>query len=85
VIDDADRAELADLAMRALDCITDDYGEDAELICACLVFEVRTPNADDEDDPDGATFHGNWRSLERNSPHHLAGLLAATANYMVAQ
>jgi hypothetical protein len=34
VIDDADRAELADLAMRALDCITDDYGEDAELATA---------------------------------------------------
>ena len=67
---DDDRRDLADLAMRALDTIAEDYG-DADLIAACLVFEVRTK--DDEDGED--LFHGNYKSLERNSPHHIGGLL----------
>jgi hypothetical protein len=48
-ISDQDRADLADLAMRALDTILEDYGEDADLCAASLVFEVSTK--DDDGDP----------------------------------
>ena len=76
-----DRRELADLALRALDTINDDYGEDAELCAASIVFEVRVPAQDADDDP---VYHGNYKSLERNSPHHIAGLLHTTAGYIMS-
>lgn len=76
---DQDRAVLADLAMQALDTILEDYGDDAELVAASLVFEVKTKDEDGDE-----VFHGNYKSLERNSPHHIAGLLQTTANYIVS-
>jgi hypothetical protein len=75
---DDDRARLADLAMRALDTILEDYGEDAELVAASLVFEVKLKDEDGDD-----IWHGNYKSLEANSPHHIAGLLHQTATYMM--
>jgi hypothetical protein len=74
VIRDEDRQGLADLAMRALDTIADDYGDDAELVAASLVFEVKVKDEGGEE-----LWHGNYKSLEQNSPHHIAGLLQATA------
>ena len=71
-----DRRDLADLAMRALDTIHADYGEDAELCAASLVFEVKVRDATDEAK---SLYHVNYKSLERNSPHHIAGLLGGTA------
>jgi hypothetical protein len=75
---DDDRARVADLAMRALDTILEDYGEDAELVAASLVFEVKLKDEDGDD-----VWHGNYKSLEENSPHHIAGLLHQTANYIL--
>jgi dihydrodipicolinate synthase/N-acetylneuraminate lyase len=77
-ITDADRQELADLAMRALDTIVADYGDDATLEAASLVFEVKTL-----DDDGVQVWHGNYNSLERNGPHHIAGLHIATAAYLL--
>ena len=77
-MNDQDRAELADLAMRALDTIAEEYGEHAELEAACLVFEVRIEGDDGE-----SFYHGNYKSLERNSPHHIAGLLYTTGQYLM--
>jgi len=78
MIPDAARTELADLAMRALDTIIEDYGEDADLCAASLVFEVKTRDADGD-----VVYHGNYKSLERNSPHHIGGLLYSTALYVM--
>lgn len=77
---DDDRASLADLAMRALDTILEDYGDDAQLMAATVVFEVRTPGADEADD----LFYTNYQSLAGNSPHHIAGLLYGTALHILA-
>jgi hypothetical protein len=77
---DEDRAAVADLAMRALDTILADYGEEAELVAASLVFEVRVP---DEDDTDDDRWHVNYKSLARNSPHHIGGLLYSTAAHIL--
>lgn len=74
---DDDRAALADLAMRALDTILDEYGDDAELCAASLVFEVRIEDEDGE-----PLYHGNYKSLPGCSPHHIAGLLSTTALYI---
>lgn len=78
MITDDDRRELADLAMRALDTITEDYGDNADLCAASLVFEVKT--TDDDGDP---IYHGNYKSLDRNTPHHIGGLLHGTALYLL--
>lgn len=78
MITDENRAALADLAMRALDTILEDYGDDAELLAASLVFEVRAPDEDGE-----WLYHGNYKSLENNSPHHIGGLLRATAAHIL--
>lgn len=73
-----DRQDLADLAMRALDCIIEDYGPDAKLTAACLVFEVQTT------DEDGDTVHhGNYRSLARNTATHIGGLMQSTAYWLL--
>jgi hypothetical protein len=77
---DDERADLADLAMRALDTILDDYGDEAVLCCACLVYEVKTTDEDGDD-----VWHGNWVSLKDASPHHVGGLLANIANHVVAE
>ena len=79
MISEEDRAALADLAMRALDTILEDYGEDAELMAASLIFEVRTKDDDGDD-----IYHGNYKSLAHNSPHHIGGLLRSTANFLLA-
>lgn len=78
MISDEDRRDLADLAMRAIDTILEDYGDDAELCAASLVFEVKV--RDDDGEP---IYHGNYKSLERNTPHHIGGLLYATACYVL--
>lgn len=78
-ITDEDRAALADLAMRALDTILEDFGEGAELLAASLVFEVKAP--DDDGEP---LFHCNYKSLERNSPQHIGGLLYGTAVHILS-
>ena len=76
MISDTDRAALADLSMRALDAIAE-FDEDAELLCACMVFEIRAP---DHDEPEtGPLYHGGYKSLPGNSPRHVAGLLSSTA------
>ena len=75
---DEDRKELADLALRALDTINEDYGEDAELIAACLTFEVASRDDDGE-----LAYYGNQKILERNSPLHIAGVLQAAVNELL--
>lgn len=76
MISDEDRREVADLAMRALDTIAEDYGDGASLTAATLVFEVRTEGED------GARYEGNYASLARNSPFHIAGLLRAAEEWL---
>jgi hypothetical protein len=80
MISDADRARLADLAMRAIDTIIEDYGDDAELVAASLVFEVKVPDADGDEDED--RWHVNYKSLSGISPNHIAGILAGTAQWL---
>lgn len=79
MIDEDARRALADLALRALDKIIEDYGEDAELVAASLVFEVKAKDDDGDD-----VWHGNYESLVDSSPHHIAGLLRTTADYVVS-
>lgn len=54
MIDDEQRARLSTLALQALDDIDELYGDEAELVDAVLVYEVRLPgddpDSDDEDD-----------------------------------
>jgi hypothetical protein len=71
-----DRERVADLAMRAIDTIIEDYGPDAELVAACLVFEVRTGAGDDE------RWDVTYKSLPGNSPNHIAGLMHSMAAYL---
>lgn len=77
MIDEVARRALADLAMRSLDTIIEDYGEGAELTAASLVFEVRVLDGEEP------LWHGNYKSLEGTSPHHVAGLLAETARQIM--
>lgn len=80
MITDQDRSDLADLAMRALDTIIEEYGEEsAELLAASLVFEVKAPDAAGE-----PLYHCNYKSLERNSPQHIGGLLYGSAMHILA-
>lgn len=74
----SDRAKLADLSMRALDTIIDDYGEGAELLGASLVYEVRVPRGEGE-----WAHHGNFVSLPDMSPTHVGGLHQETANWLL--
>ena len=77
-VDEDDRKVVADLALQALDTIQADYGDGAELVAATIIFEVKV--TDEEGDE---LFHGNYKSLDRNSPHHIAGLLMATSNHIL--
>lgn len=77
MITEEDRREVADLAMRALDTIDRDYGEDAELTAATLVFEVRAPDEDGD-----YRYEGNYKSLARCSPFHIAGLLKVAIDWL---
>lgn len=73
-----DRQALGDLAMRAIDKVINEYGDDAELTAACLVFEVCV------DDEDGnPEWHGNYESLSGSSSNHIGGLMQSTANYLL--
>jgi hypothetical protein len=78
MITDEDRAALGDLAMRAIDKIIADYGDDAELCAATLIFEVRTKDTDGDD-----VYHGNYESLVGNTPHHIGGLAQSLANWLL--
>ena len=80
MISDEDRAALADLAMRAIDTILEDYGDHANLCAASLVFEVATGPLGDDD----TLFHVNYKSLPHNSPHHIGGLLHGTAQHILS-
>jgi hypothetical protein len=80
-ISDDDKANLADLSMRALDTILEDYGEDAELIGASLVFEVRVPSDDPDDD---WAYHGNYKSMRGMSPQHVGGMHQSMAYWLLA-
>jgi hypothetical protein len=75
---DDDRRELGDLAIRALDSIAD-YGDDATLTAAILVLEVRHTDDEGRD-----IFSCEYKSLDRNSPHHLAGVMQSTINWLTA-
>lgn len=71
MISDEDRKALSDMVFRALDTIEEEYGEDASLECAALVFEVRyRPLADS---PDAFTVH--WKMLRTSSPLHVCAML----------
>lgn len=78
MIDEDARRSLADLALRALDRISSDYGEDAELVAASLVFEVKTRDEVGDDE-----WHGCYESLPGLSPHHVSGLLDESARQMM--
>jgi hypothetical protein len=65
VISDEKRAELTDLALRTLDTIEEQYGDDAELGDAVIVFDVLVPDKDDPDAP--PTNHGNYLSTTTRS------------------
>jgi hypothetical protein len=78
-MNDSERQAVAGLALRALDTIEEDYGENAELIAASLVFEVKVTDEDGE-----VTWHGNYKSLDGNSPFHIAGLFSQTAKEIMS-
>jgi len=75
MLSDDDRKAVADLALRALDAMEEDNDGDVQLVAAGIVFETSWVNEDGE-----TRFGGQYRSLERNSPHHIAGLYMTTAN-----
>lgn len=77
MISDEDRATLGDLAMRTFDKIEAEYGEDAELVAASIVFEVRVKNEDDRWE-----HHGNYESTEHSSAH-IGGLHQQMAHYLL--
>lgn len=77
---DEERQDVADLAMRALDTILEEYGEDARLSAASLVFEVEVP---DEDEDDRSLYHVNYKSLGRSSPTHVGGLMHSMALHLL--
>lgn len=47
MISDEDRARLGEIAMRAIDTILEEFGEDATLEDAVLVYEVSYPEDDE--------------------------------------
>lgn len=79
MITDEDRRKLGDLSMRALDAIAE-YGEDAELVGATLLFDVRVPA---DGDRDGAHY-GNYVSLPGMSPNHVGGMCQSQAYWLLA-
>lgn len=79
MISDEKRASLTDLALRTLDTIEQEYGEDAELGDAVIVFDVLVPDAEDPDAP--PTNHGNYLSTTERSCI-VSGLLRMAELYM---
>lgn len=77
-MDEASRQQVADLAFRALDTIAEEYGDDAVLCTAALVFEVRVKNEEGVD-----YYHSNFKVLPDTSPHHIGGLLVSTGQYIL--
>lgn len=76
MITEDDRRDLGDLAIRSLDSI-EDYGEDATLSAATIVFEVRHDGGDGRE-----IFSCEYKSLDRNSPRHIAGILQSMVNWL---
>jgi len=68
MISDEQRSRLTELALKALDTIEADYGEDAELADAILIYEIKLP--------DGAT-DGNWHSTNTRASVNV-GMLSLT-------
>lgn len=81
-MDEQDHRALADLAMRAIDAIQDEYGPTATLTSATLLFEVQVPDPDGDDSED--RFHVNYRSLPGTSPMHIGGLAQSAALHMLS-
>lgn len=77
MIRDEDRAKLGDLAMRALDKIEAEYGDEAELVAASIVFEVRV-----KDEDGGWDHHGNYESTNSSSAH-IGGLHQQMASWLL--
>lgn len=63
MISDEDRQGLTALAFKALDSV-EEYGPDARLGDAVIVFEVLTP---DPDDPDGQLNEGRYHSTTKRT------------------
>jgi hypothetical protein len=79
LISDEKRASLSDLALQVLDTIEEQYGEDAELGDAVIVFDVLYP---DPDDPDGSPVNeGHYLSTTERSTI-VSGLLRMAELYM---
>jgi hypothetical protein len=78
VITDEDKAKLGDLAMRAIDKIIDDYGEEATLKMASLVFEVQLTDEDGDE-----AYHVNFESFRDSSPSHVGGLHYGMAQWLL--
>jgi hypothetical protein len=74
MISEDDRRELADVVMRALDDILEEFGEDAELLGATMVAEIQV----------GDMFHGRYWSMPRTSPAHAIGMLHMSAAFLGA-
>ena len=74
MISNDDRRELADVAMSALDDMVEEFGEDAVLLGATMVAEIRV----------GDTFHGRYWSMQRTSPAHAVGMLRMAAAFIGA-
>lgn len=72
MITEKDRAKLGDLAMRAIDSILEEYGEDAVIEDAVLLYEVSYPDPDH--DGETATTMSSETTTHRAT---VAGGLAA--------
>jgi hypothetical protein len=59
-ISDEKRSALSGLALQALDVIEEQYGDEAELGDAVIVFEVLTPDLDEPET--GPINHGHYRA-----------------------
>ena len=76
MITDEDRQRLSDVMLKALDRI-EEYGDDAELMAATLVYECRVP------DHAGWEYHGNYNSTEGTTPAHAGGMAQQLANWLL--
>ncbi len=77
-MNDQDKIEVAELSMRALDLILDEYGPEARLTGATLIFEVETTDEDGD-----IVYHGNYRSLDRCTASHVGGMAQTVANLLL--
>jgi uncharacterized protein YnzC (UPF0291/DUF896 family) len=78
MITDEDKARLGDLAMRAIDKVIDEYGEDATLKMASLVFEVKVVDEDGDD-----VYHVNYESFQDATPNHVGGMYYGMAHWLL--